>query len=213
MCPAGGPAPGAWLDRVMVYHQGEKGAAGALTIASVADAFAHGETTGGVTLRSGDLVYVRGESPGTGGLSAAGGGGGGGAVTPSGATSAASGGGGVTGMVLLEGVGHSGLYPIPDGADLYTAIALAGGPALGADLHHARVLSLQGDRRVAYEMDLDTTPNDAPRHQFLLRDGDVVELPVVTRGFLSRTWAGTRDVLTLSSSIASAYLLIYRLNH
>src|SRR5262249_15761178 len=147
-----------------------------LQIVSVADAFARGQSANTPQLQRGDLVFVRGESPGTPGAgvtgvtgvtpgAAASGGGAGGEAggTPGGATPGG-------GMVLFEGTAGPGLYAIPDGADLITALALAGGPALGADLHHTRVLSLQGDRRVSYEVDLEALQAGAPPRPFLLRD-------------------------------------------
>lgn len=201
----GGPTPGAWLDRVMIYRPGKPGTTGEIQVASVAEAFARGQGAATPELRRGDLVFVRGESPGAGGAGA------GAAGAAGGAASAAA---GVSrGMVLLEGVARAGLYPIPDGADLFTALALAGGAAPTADISRTRVLSLQGDRRVVYEVDLKTLKAGAAPQPFLLRDGDVVQVGGAQGGFLSRTWRGTRDVLTLSTSIASAYLLIHQINN
>jgi protein involved in polysaccharide export with SLBB domain len=199
---AGGPIAGAWLDRVIIYRQGQPSE---IIMASVADAFGRGQSTGSPELRRNDLVFVRGESPGTGGIPgmAGGGAGAGGGAASSGGGSSGMG----QGLVALEGVTGPGLYGFPPGADLYTGLGLAHGPSAGANLGRTRVISRQGDGRVVYEVNLARSGSQALPRTFPLRDGDVVQVGVDRRGMGSRLWNGTRSALIFARDFSSAYLL------
>jgi polysaccharide export outer membrane protein len=175
---AGGATLGADLAHVQVVRR--EGEARRTLYADIASTLRDGDTSRLPALQPGDNIIVPG-GLGTGQY-----------VGPG------------TGAGVIGEVGKPGLYPVVEGLDVWTLLALAGGTTKASDLRNVRVVSREGAGVRVVRLDLKSVLNEGARSAYMVRDGDVVYVPQSTSSKFATTLAGvgtlaaiTRDVFNI----------------
>ena len=148
---AGGAIAGADLARVQIVRR--EGAQRRTLYADVGSTLRDGDTSRLPSLRPGDTVII---PPGIG----------------MGQFSAAGGGAGVIGEV-----GKPGLYAVGEGQDVWTLLAVAGGPTRESRLSDVRVITREGAGVSVIRLDLKEMLGRGTRQTYVVKDGDVIYVP------------------------------------
>jgi polysaccharide export outer membrane protein len=109
-------------------------------------------------------------------------------------------------------VGRAGVYPLSETIDLLDAIVLAGGTTPSADMKRVKVIA-KGERYsqvISVNMDKYINQGNLPR--YMIKPEDTIIVPVHGyRGF-AKIWPVVRDLMPITTAIASLYLLIDNLH-
>jgi len=148
---AGGALPGSDLSRVQIVRS--EGAQRRTITADVASTLRNGDVSTLPTLRPGDTVTIP-MGIGMGQYSGEGGGAG-----------------------VIGEVGKPGLYPVGEGQDVWTLLAVAGGPTRQSKLSDVRVITREGGGATVVKLDLKEMLQRGSRQMYTVKDGDVIYVP------------------------------------
>lgn len=148
---AGGALPGSDLSRVQIVRS--EGAQRRTINVDVASTLRNGDVSQLPALRPGDTVTIpmgigMGQYSGTGG-----------------------------GAGVIGEVGKPGLYPVGDGQDVWTLLAVAGGPTRQSKLSDVRVITREGGGATVVKLDLKEMLQRGSRQMYTVKDGDVIYVP------------------------------------
>jgi protein involved in polysaccharide export with SLBB domain len=148
---AGGALPGSDLSRVQIVRS--EGAQRRTLNVDVASTLRNGDVSNLPALRPGDTVTIpmgigMAQYSGTGG-----------------------------GAGVIGEVGKPGLYPVGDGQDVWTLLAVAGGPTRQSKLSDIRVITREGGGATVVKLDLKEMLQRGSRQVYTVKDGDVIYVP------------------------------------
>ncbi len=78
---------------------------------------------------------------------------------------------------MIGEVGKPGLYPVGDGQDVWTLLAVAGGPTRQGKLSDVRVITREGGGASVVKLDLKEMLQRGTRQVYTVKDGDVIYVP------------------------------------
>jgi len=183
---AGGALPAADLSRVEIVRK--EGAGRRTLYANLAASLRDGSTTTLPALAPGDIITV-----------------------PMGAV------GGVGGA-LGEGVGvigevtKPGVYPVGPGQDLWSVLALAGGPTQNGDLSNVRIITREGLSQAVVKLNLKETLDRGKLRPQLVKAGDVVYVSSTAHSGVAQAFGGFQTLLAITRDILNIIVLEKVLN-
>jgi polysaccharide biosynthesis/export protein len=185
---AGGATPNADLTQVQIIRK--EGDARRTITADVAASMRSETPTGLPPLRPGDTVMV----PAT--------------------VTSASGAGAVGGEVVavFGEVQKPGIYPVGQGQDILSVLALAGGGTERGDMSKVHVIERTGTAQTVFTVNVKRTTQLGTTQPFMVKPGDVVVLEPSQSSSWAKGWTGFGAALTVGLNIVNVALLIQLLN-
>lgn len=183
---AGGATTGADLTRVEILRR--EGEVRRVLTADIAAALREGGAATLPEVKPGDTVSIPGGIPGVIG-------------------------GTGEGAAIIGEVNRPGLYPVGTGQDLWTALAVAGGPSTRANLKKVKIVSRASGSPVVLTLDLKKAMDRPSRIEMIIKSGDVVYVtPNATSGF-GVAFNSFQTLLNLTVSVIQTVAIVDALNN
>jgi len=111
------------------------------------------------------------------------------------------------GVGVLGEVGRPGLYPVSEGMDLWTMLAVAGGLTLRGDLGKVFIISRDGGAQTVAKVNLKDVLDKGARGPHLLKAGDVVYVPSSTASQVGRVGSAIAVLMQISVDLVNVYVI------
>ncbi|TMQ69046.1 MAG: hypothetical protein E6K80_13015 [Candidatus Eisenbacteria bacterium] len=179
---AGGALPTADLSRVSIVRRDPNGGRRTL-YANVAAAQRDGNPATLPQLSAGDIITVEG-GVGANGVSMAG-----------------------DGAGVLGEVTRPGVYPVGDGQDIWTVLAIAGGLTPRGNLSKIRIITLEGATHAVVTLNLKRALDEGSHRPQIVKPGDIVYvMPSGTTKF-GQAFGGLQALLSVSTDVLNLIVL------
>ena len=125
---------------------------------------------------------------------------------------------GGVGGALGEGVGvigevtKPGVYPVGPGQDLWSVLALAGGPTQNGDLSNVRIITREGLSQAVVKLNLKETLDRGKLRPQLVKAGDVVYVSSTAHSGVAQAFGGFQTLLAITRDILNIIVLEKVLN-
>jgi polysaccharide export outer membrane protein len=178
---AGGALPGSDLSRVQIVRS--EGAQRRTINVDLASTLRNGDVSTLPALRPGDTVTIP-MGIGMGQYSGSGGGAG-----------------------VIGEVGKPGLYPVGDGQDVWTLLAVAGGPTRQSKLSDVRVITREGGGATVVKLDLKEMLQRGSRQMYTVKDGDVIYVPQSSSSKFISVFGGLSTLTSITLDVFQIMVL------
>ena len=116
-------------------------------------------------------------------------------------------------VVYVTGaVGRAGAITLEQGMDVLDAIVMAGGSLSEANLKKVKVISKHEGYSSVMSINLEKYASSGTPRRYILKQEDTVVLPFRESGWWGVGWGTFRDLIAVTASVVSTYMLIDRLN-
>jgi polysaccharide export outer membrane protein len=178
---AGGAQPGSDLSRVQIVRN--EGTQRRTIAADVASTLRNGDISQLPALRPGDQITI---PMGIGMAQYSGSGGGAG---------------------VIGEVGKPGLYPVGEGQDVWTLLAVAGGPTRQSKLSDIRVITREGGGATVVKLDLKEMLQRGTKQIYQVKDGDVIYVPQTSASKFISVFGGLSTLTSITLDVFQIMVL------
>jgi protein involved in polysaccharide export with SLBB domain len=111
------------------------------------------------------------------------------------------------GAGVIGEVGKPGLYPVGEGQDVWTLLAVAGGPTRQSKLSDIRVITREGGGATVVKLDLKEMLQRGTKQIYQVKDGDVIYVPQTSASKFISVFGGLSTLTSITLDVFQIMVL------